>query len=83
VITDEKEAQRRARHIVSDVMIYNDIKVKEGIENDNLFEVLREELEEGRQHFLGQVEAKFAYVYDLAIVDVLVKQRGHINSTIW
>ena len=83
MITDQKEAQRRARHIVSDVMIYNDTKVREGIENDNLFEVLREELEEGRQHFLGQVDASFGYIYDLAIVDVLVKQRGNVDSTIW
>ena len=39
-------AFRLARAIVSDIALYNQEKVKEGIENDNIFEVLEEELQE-------------------------------------
>jgi len=86
-LIDNPEAARRlSRAIVSDVAIYNQTKVEEGIKNDNLFEVLAEELEEGRQHYLSRVEPRIAMdynLYDIAIVDVLIKQSGKIKSNIW
>lgn len=86
-LTEDPEAARRlARAIVSDVALYNQPKVKEGIENDNLFEVLEEELNEGRELYISRVSPdineKFNF-YDLAIVDVLIKQSGKIESDIW
>ncbi len=86
LIEDCNAARRLARAIVSDVALYNQEKVREGIKNDNLFEVMAEELEEGREHYKSRVSPEIAEkynFYDLAIVDVLVKQSGKIESGIW
>ncbi len=86
IIDDPELARRLSRAIVSDVALYNQAKVQEGIENDNVFEVMEEELEEGRKLYLTRVSPEIAQnhnFYDLAIVDVLVKQSGRIESDIW
>lgn len=79
-------AFRLARAIVSDIALYNQDKVASGIRNDNLFDVLAEELEEGREHFHTRVSPDLTnrdHLYDRAIVDVMVKQAGKIESAIW
>jgi len=79
-------AFRLARAIVSDIALYNQEKVKEGIKNDSIFDVLAEELREGREHFHARVSPDLAnrdYLYDRAIVDVMIKQAGKIESSIW
>ena len=85
LIDNPDQAKRLARAIISDVAIYNREKVEEGIRNDNIFEVLTEELEEGRQHFNSRVSPSVASsnVFDLAVVDVLIKRAGKIESSIW
>ena len=78
-------AKRLARAILSDVAMYNPEKVENGIKNDNIFEVLKEELEEGRQHFLSRVspDVEADTIFDIAVVDVLIKRAGKIESSIW
>ena len=78
-------AKRLARAILSDVAMYNPEKVENGIKNDNIFDVLKEELEEGRQHFLSRVspEMEADTIFDIAVVDVLIKRAGKIESSIW
>jgi len=78
-------AKRLARAILSDVAMYNPEKVENGIKNDNIFDVLKEELEEGRQHFLSRVspEVEADTIFDIAVVDVLIKRAGKIESSIW
>jgi len=78
-------AKRLARAILSDVAMYNPEKVENGIKNDNIFEVLKEELEEGRQHFHSRVspDLNVDTIYDIAVVDVLIKRAGKIESSIW
>ena len=49
------EARRLARLILSDIIIYHVAKVEQGIRDDNFFEVLREEIEEGRQYYDSRV----------------------------
>ena len=86
LIEDPEAAKRLSRAIVSDVALYNQTKVQEGIKNDNLFEILEDEIEEGRQLYNSRVSPEIAQgrnFYDLAIVDVLVKQSGRIESDIW
>ena len=59
---------------------------QEGIKNDSIFEVLTDELQEGRDHFYGRVSPDLddrAHLYDRAIVDVMIKQAGKIESSIW
>ena len=78
-------AKRLARAILSDVAMYNPEKVENGIKNDNIFDVLKEELEEGRQHFFSRVspDVNPDTIYDIAVVDVLIKRAGKIESSIW
>lgn len=49
------EARRLARLILSDIIIYHVAKVEQGIRDNNFFEVLREEIEEGRQYYDSRV----------------------------
>ena len=48
LIKKPDEAKRLARTILSDILLYNQAKVKEGIEKDSLFDILTEELAEGK-----------------------------------
>lgn len=85
MIDNPDQAKRLARAILSDVAMYNKEKVENGIKNDNIFDVLKEELEEGRQHFLSRVSTDVNpdLVYEIAVVDVLIKRAGKIESSIW
>lgn len=78
-------AKRLARAILSDVALYNPEKVENGIKNDNIFDILKDELEEGRQHFHSRVSPDLNpdSIYDIAVVDVLIKRAGKIESSIW
>lgn len=49
------EARRLARLILSDIIIYHAAKVEQGIRDDNFFEVLRTEIDEGRQYYDSRV----------------------------
>jgi response regulator RpfG family c-di-GMP phosphodiesterase len=49
------EARRLARLILSDIVIYNAPKVERGIRENNFFDVLKEEIEEGRQYYESRV----------------------------
>jgi len=49
------EARRLARLILSDIIIYHASKVEQGIRDDNFFEVLHTEIDEGRQYFDSRV----------------------------
>lgn len=85
LIDNPAQAKRLARAIISDVALYNREKVEEGIKTDRIFELLNDELEEGRQHFVSRVDPELASsnIYELAVVDVLIKRSGKIESAIW
>ncbi len=85
IITNRDQAARLARAILSDVAIYNQQKVESGIKNDNIFDLLAEEIEEGRQHFLSRVapELEPERMFELTLVDILIKRAGKIESSIW
>ncbi len=85
LIETEEAARRLARAIASDLSLYNEEKIVEGVKNDRLFEVLVDEIEEGRALFKSRVAPElFAKnFYDRAIVDVLVRSKGHVPSPMW
>jgi hypothetical protein len=85
LIDNAEQAKRLARAIISDVAIYNKEKVESGIKNDDIFDSLQDELEEGKQHFFSRVspELKPERIYEIAVVDVLIKRAGKIESSIW
>jgi hypothetical protein len=86
-LVDKPElAFRLARAIISDIALYNQDKVRDGIKNDNIFDLLTEELQEGREHFYTRVSPDLSnrdHLFDRAIVDVMIKQAGKIESSIW
>jgi len=85
LIETEDAARRLARAIASDLSLYNEEKIIQGIRSDNLFEVLTEEVEEGRALYKSRVSpALFSRnFYDRALVDILVKSKGHVPSKLW
>lgn len=85
LIDTEEAARRLARAIASDLSLYNEEKIVRGIEGDSLFETLSEEIEEGRALYKSRV-APDLYAqnfYDRALVDILVRAKGHIKSLMW
>jgi len=86
LILDPERARRKARAIVSDILVYNPEKLKEGVENDNLFELLEEAIEEGRELYNSQIHPDLlasSNFYNQALVDVLVRPGGKHRSRIW
>ena len=86
IIKDPKAAKRLARAIVSDIAIYNTEKVEQGIKSDTIFNLLKSELEEGMDLYLSRIDpelAKSTNYFNFAIVDVMIKRCGSIESEIW
>lgn len=86
LITNPDQAKRLARTILSDILMYNQPKVKEGIEKDSLFDVLADELAEGKKYYEGMVDEgirQSSNFFNEAVADILLKQAGKIKSDIW
>ena len=85
VIETEEAARRLARAIASDLSLYNEDKILEGLQADNLYETLAEEIQEGRQLFSSRVTPELfgKNFYDRAIIDLLIKSKGHIKCKLW
>jgi hypothetical protein len=85
-IRDPVRAERLARALVSDLMIYDPEKVRVGIRQDDLFERLADEIARARRHFEERVDpelARKANLFDRALVDVLVFRSRGVPSRIW
>ena len=85
LIETEEAARRLARAIASDLSLYNEEKIVQGVQGDNLFEVLAEEIEEGRALFKSRVAPDLYSkgFYDRAIIDILVRSKGYVQSKMW
>lgn len=60
-----ERAKRLARTIVSDIALYNEKKVYEGIKNGNFFEILKDEIEEGFEFFSKNVPDSIPGKYNI------------------
>lgn len=85
LIDKPERARQLARAIASDLSLYHEKEIVQGLENDTLFDVMAEHLEEGRALFKSRVtpEVFTLNLYDRAIVDVMIKLKGHVPSKIW
>ena len=85
LIDTAKRARQLARAIASDLTLYHEAKILDGIANDTLFDVMQEEIAEGRELFKSRVTPEIfgQSIYERALVDVLVKSKGHVKSKIW
>jgi hypothetical protein len=85
LIDTAKRARQLARAIASDLTLYHEAKILDGIANDTLFDVMSDEIEEGSALFKSRVTPEIfgQSIYERALVDVLVKSKGHVKSKIW
>jgi hypothetical protein len=86
LIDNPSDAQRLARTIMSDIALYNQDKMMQSIKNDSVFEDLADQLEEGRKLYDSRVDPAMTgrwTPYNRAIVDVLIKRFGEVDSDIW
>lgn len=85
LIETEEAARRLARAIASDLSLYNEEKITQGIQNDSLFDALSEEIEEGRVLYRSRVSPELynKNFYGRAIVDILVRSKRHVKSRVW
>ena len=74
-----------ARAIASDLDLYHQAKIIEGLEKDTLWDAMRPEVEEGRALFKSRVTPEIYAMnhYDRALVDVILKTKGQVKSRIW
>lgn len=85
-VNTPEAAARFARTIISDIALYNKDKIAEGIKNDNIFELLADELKEGLELYKSKVSTDLdrdQTYFNRAIVDILIKRSGDIESDIW
>jgi hypothetical protein len=85
LIDKPDRARQLARAIASDLSMYHEKKIVEGIEKDALFDGMRDEIEEGRTLYKSRVTPEIydLGLYDRALVDMLLKSRGGVRSRIW
>jgi hypothetical protein len=86
LIETPEAANRLARVICSDLAIYNEAKVVRGLQEDTFFEELSEELAEGREHYRSRVAPSIldrTNFFERAIVDVIIRPKGHLRTKIW
>jgi hypothetical protein len=83
---DRAKARRLARAIASDISMYNEAKIVKGIEQDNFFDALKDEIEEGRELYRSRVSPELyqsTNFFERAIIDIILKAKGHVRSRIW
>ena len=85
LIDKPERARQLARAIASDLTLYHEGKLLEGLAKDNLFDVMRDEIEEGRALYKSRVTPEIynLNIYDRALVDVMLKSKAHVKSRIW
>lgn len=86
LIEEPEKAMRLARAIASDISLYNEEKIRTGIENDTFFDAISGELEEGRELYKSRVAPGLyssTNFYDRAVIDIIFRSKGHIKSKIW
>ena len=85
LIDKPERARQLARAIASDLTLYHEKKIVEGIENDTLFDAMSHEIDEGRALFKSRVTPDIYAQghYDRALCDVMLKSKAAVRSRIW
>jgi hypothetical protein len=85
-IDTPERAIRLARTIASDISLYNEEKIVRGLSEDKLFTEIADQLEEGRELYRARVSPELyerTNYFDRAVVDIIIKSKGHVKSKIW
>jgi DNA-binding response OmpR family regulator len=77
------KARRFARIIVSDIVLYNQAKVEQGVRQGTFYELLADDIQEGRaiyaQRVAEEIRTGTAYL-DEALADLVAKKQREYNS---
>ena len=75
---DKARCERLARAMASDTMVYMKDTIDKGLENDNVFELLAENMEENHKAFTARMgaEAAATNILERAIVDTIIVPMG-------
>jgi hypothetical protein len=79
-----EKAKRLARLIVSDIVLYNQAAVEEGVRNNNFFEVMAHDIQEARNLYDSRVpeEIRNETTYlDDAFNDLIERKKRELNIT--
>ena len=86
LITQPSAAMRLARTIASDILLYNREAVLEGLNHDDLFDRLSEQIEEGHRHFQSRTDEALRDQHNFlerALVDVLIHRNADATTPCW
>ena len=80
---DEKTAKKLARIIVSDIILYNEEIIEEGIRNNNIFQLLDKEIVEGREYLLKRLPWVMDQEEDyiLQVLEEFIEKRQGAHKT--
>jgi hypothetical protein len=85
-LSDPKKIFRIAKAMASDIQMYNKDKIEKAIKEDNFFDVIKNEYQEGKELLEERVDpdvlSKDNYL-DRAIVDIILKYSSNVESKIW
>lgn len=71
-LLSENDAKRFARLVVSEIKLYNEWKVAKGLENNNLYQSLNDEIEQARTTYKKKFsEPQFQGCFDDALLEIL------------
>jgi len=76
------KARRLARIIVSDILLYNQAKAEEGIRNGTFFDLLKDDIQEGRSLYARRVPQEIlhsASYLDEAFDQLIARKREEMN----
>lgn len=82
----QEEAQRIARVVASDILLYNRKKVNEGIIKDTLFELVKNEIKEGEHYYLSRLDPDFPeplVYFNEALIEFLLKTNDDCKNAKW
>ena len=85
-LSDPKKIFRIAKAMASDIQMYNKDKIEKAIKEDNFFDVIVNEYQEGKELLEQRVDPevlKKDNYLDRAIVDIILKYSSNIDSKIW
>ena len=83
---EKMKAMRVARAIASDISLYNEAKITKGLEDDTLFTSLKDEIDQGYDHFKTRVSAELwqtTNIFWRAFNDIIIARKSKLRSKIW
>ena len=82
----DAQFKRYCRAIASDLSLYEQAKITEGLENDTFFEIIKDQIEEGRATIRGKFGEDLlnnTNLFECALIDGMIATRTATKSPIF